>query len=171
VKGKHHLEMAKAGSSTRSLVSFSNPSQIAIEAETRWSIFVAKHNIAFLASDHATKLFSRMFPDSEIAKKFRCCRTKTTAIIKEAISPHFLRNATGNLSSSPFTLMIDESNDKTDKSSIILVRVFDLSIGNVCTRFLDMPMGSAQNFFQALKSSLTQKGLGLQHLCLITQRC
>lgn len=105
--------------------------------------------------------FPKMFPDSEIARKFSCGRTKTTAIVKGALSPHFLKKTTENLSN-PFSIMIDESNDKTDKSCIILVRVFDPHVGNVCTRFLDMPVvniGTAQNLFQALKSSLTQRGL------------
>ena len=58
--------------------------------------------------------------------------------------------------------MMDESNDKTDKSSIILIRVFDSELGNVCTRFLDMPIvniGTAKNLFEALKCSLEKKGL------------
>ena len=36
--------------------------------------------------------------------------------------------------------MMDESNDKTDKSCIILVRVIDSEKGETCTRFLDMPV-------------------------------
>ena len=52
-------------------------------------MFVVKHNLAFLSSDHASKLFSQMFPDSDIARKFGCARTKCTAIVKEALSPHF----------------------------------------------------------------------------------
>ena len=42
--------------------------------------------------------------------------------------------------SNPFSIMLDESNDKIDKSCIILVRVLDPEVGNVCTRFLDMPV-------------------------------
>ena len=61
----------------------------AIEAEVKWATFVVKHNISFLASDHATKLFSKIFPDSAIAKKFSCSRTKATAIVKKALAPHF----------------------------------------------------------------------------------
>ena len=38
--------------------------QRVIEAETHWSLFIAKHNIAFLNSDHASKLFAKMFNDS-----------------------------------------------------------------------------------------------------------
>ena len=58
--------------------------------------------------------------------------------------------------------MIDESNDKTDKSCIILVRVLDPEIGDICTRFVDMPVvnvGTARNLFDALKESLAKLGL------------
>ena len=36
--------------------------------------------------------------------------------------------------------MMDESDDKNNKSCINLVRVLDLRVGDVCTRFLDMPV-------------------------------
>ncbi len=35
---------------------------------------------------------------------------------------------------------MDESNDKVGKSCIILVRVLDSALGEVKTRFLDMPV-------------------------------
>ena len=71
VRGKHHKDMATTASSSRSVSSFFRPqtSQSVIEAESLWSKFVCKHNISFETSDHATKLFCRMFPDSETAKK------------------------------------------------------------------------------------------------------
>ena len=59
-------------------------------------------------------------------------------------------------------MMMDESNDKTDKLCIILVHVFDLSVGDIRTRFLDMPIvniGTARNLFDAL---LKQQWLGFQ---------
>jgi hypothetical protein len=80
---------------------------------------VASH-ISFQSSDHATKLFHRMFPDSEIAKKFSCGHTKTVAIIKEALTPHYLTKTIKAMSNF-FSVMMDESNDKTDKSCTILV--------------------------------------------------
>ena len=97
-----------------------------------------------------------MFPDSEIAKSFACSHTKTATIIKEAFSPHFQKKMVENLSN-PFSIMLDESNDKIDMSCIILVRVLDPEMGDVCTRFLDIPVvniGTAQNLFCALKKSL-----------------
>ncbi len=82
VKGKHHIEMAAASSSSMSMAPFCRPqtSLKFIEAETLWSKFIAMHNIPFQASDHATKLFHRMFPDSEVAQKFSCGHAKTAAI-------------------------------------------------------------------------------------------
>ena len=38
------------------------------------------------------------------------------------------------------SVMMDESDDKNNKSCINLVRVLDLRVGDVCTRFLDMPV-------------------------------
>lgn len=136
---KRHVDSDKAASTSRSLASIFQPqtSEKVIKAEVRWATFVAKHNLAFLSSDHATKLFGSMFPDSKIAKKFACGRTKTTAIVKQALAPHFMQKVVQNMSN-PFSVMMDESNDKTDKSCIILVRVLDPEVGDVRTRFLDM---------------------------------
>lgn len=61
-----------------------------------------------------------------------------------------------------FSILMDESNDKTDKSCIILVRVLDLDAADIRTRFLDMPVvniGTAQNLFVALKESLHHNNL------------
>ena len=163
MNGKKHKGMAADASTTQSVASFfrQDKAKGVIEAETRWSMFVVKHNLAFLSSDHASKLFAQMFPDSDIARKFGCARTKCTAIVKEALHPHFHAKVLQNMSN-PYSIMIDESNDKEDKSCIILVRVLDAEVGNVKTRFLDMPIvniGTAANLFSALKASLEKNGL------------
>ena len=72
-----------------------------------------------------------MFSDLEIAKQFSCGRTKTTAIVKQAVAPHFLDQVMKDLTN-PFSILMDESNDKNDKSCIILVRMFDSSVGDIC---------------------------------------
>lgn len=162
VQGKHHQSMAKAIVSTRSVTSFFQPQpQSVTVAESLWCAFVAKHNLPFQTSDHATKLFHRMFPDSEIARRFSCAHTKTAAIIKEALAPHYLAKTINDMATF-YSIMMDESNDKTDKSCIILVRVFDSNVGDIRTRFLDMPIvniGTARNLFDALQQSLSKNGL------------
>ena len=104
-----------------------------------------------------------MFPDSAIAKKFACGHTKKVAIIKEALAPNYLKKTLHSMSNF-LSVMMDESNDKTDKSCIILVRILDSDLGDICTRFLDMPVvniGTARNLFNALKQSLSSNGLDI----------
>ncbi len=67
-------------------------------------------------------------------KKFSCGHTKTAAIIKEALAPYYLIKTLHDMSKF-FSVMMDESNDKTDKSCIILVRVLDSEFGDI--RILD----------------------------------
>ena len=50
-------------------------------AEALWANFTAEHNLAFALSDHATKIFGKMFPDSDIAKRFASACTKTMAVV------------------------------------------------------------------------------------------
>ena len=62
--------MDAAASTTQSVRSFFRPEmqKSVTEAEARWPLYVTKHNLSFQASDHATKLFKVMFPDSNVAK-------------------------------------------------------------------------------------------------------
>ena len=84
-------------------------------------------------------------------------RIETAAIVKEALAPHYHKEVVNNLSY-PFYILMDELNDKVNKSCIILVKVLDSEIGDVRTRFLDMPVvniGKTQN----VKASLGKCGL------------
>ena len=103
-----------------------------------------------------------MFPNSKIAKNFGCARTKATAIVKEGLAPHYIKNLAVSLASQPFSILMDESNDATNKSCIILVRTLDEKVCDVRTRFLDMPVvniGTASNLLVAVQKSLADKGL------------
>ena len=66
------------------------------------------------------------------------------------------------MTANPFSVMMDESNDKTYKSCIILVRILDSEKGETRNQFLDMPVvniSNATNLCTALKSSLSKHGL------------
>ena len=45
--------------------------------------FIVEHNLPIAVADHAGPLFRKMFPDSKVASKYGCARTKTSAIIGE----------------------------------------------------------------------------------------
>ena len=150
-----HKQWGAAASSSQSVSSIfkakANP--LVIEAEAPWAAFVAKHN---LASDPATVLFKKMSPDPDIALLW-----SHKDYINYQVSPWPSLSQKGDRYVSQATFL-DESNDKTDKSSSILFRTFDMEVGEVRTRFLDMPIvniGTANNLFSALKSSLERFNL------------
>ncbi|XP_063431187.1 uncharacterized protein LOC134713842 [Mytilus trossulus] len=109
-----------------------------IKAEVIWSNFIAQHNISFLLADCFTKVCKAMFTDSKIALKFACSRTKTTQIIKKSLAPTLHQEVVRDLQTKPFSMAIDESNDRNcDKSLAILVRYFT---DQATTKFLAMPI-------------------------------
>ena len=61
VNGKQHKQNALAASLSDTVSSMFQSQLCAsqIEVEAHWSLFVAKHNLAFLTSDHANGLFPK----------------------------------------------------------------------------------------------------------------
>ena len=110
----------------------------------------------YLSSEHATQLLPKMFPDLIIAKKFSCSRTKCTAIVKETFAPNFT-NSLLNSMVHPFSIIIDESNNKIDKSCIILVRFLDPELEMWLPGFF-FNIGTASNLFHAVEECLGKHG-------------
>ena len=80
------------------------------KSEILWSIATAEHDISFVTNDHVTKLFPKMFPDSAVAAGFKCCKTKSTYIIKDGIAVANLEKLKEKLTDKVFSILIDESN-------------------------------------------------------------
>lgn len=81
-----------------------------IEAEVRASMFLCQHNLPLSTLDHLGPLMRNIFPDSQIAAKFHCGRTKTSAIVN-AIGPECLKKAEDAMKTDPFSICTDGSND------------------------------------------------------------
>ena len=92
-----------------------------MRAEFLFADFVAEHNIPFLVSDCFTRLCKAMFTNSKIASKFACGSTKTRQINKRSLAPSLHQEVVEHLQSNPFSIAIDESNERNcDKSLAIL---------------------------------------------------
>lgn len=79
-----HKQKASVAGQSQKITSFmSGSSQLqCINAEVLFTNFIVEHNLPIAVTDHAGPIFRKMFPDSDIAKKYGCARTKTTAIIQ-----------------------------------------------------------------------------------------
>lgn len=82
------------------------------EGEILLSTFVAEHNLSMNVMEHLPKLIKRVCPDSDIAKKLTCGRTKTTAIIKSVTGAYAKEQIIQHLKLNKFSLLLDESTDR-----------------------------------------------------------
>ncbi len=117
--------------------------------------FIAEHNLPFAVADHFTDLMKVMFPENEVAKKFRCKRTKATNIVTKVLAPEAEKKVTQLCRSQKFSILMDESNDRGDSKCVaILVRTYDTVVLQVNTFFLAMPIcnvGNGENLFMCLQ--------------------
>ena len=104
-----------------------------------------------------------MFPDSKVAAKYGCARTKTSAIIGE------LSNVTSSsiadiARSSPFSLATDGSNDGVDAQLYpVLITYFDDTAGSVKQGLLSLPAcqqdSTGENIYRLLNSELNDQNI------------
>ena len=110
------------------------------KAELLFAGFLVEHNLPLATADHAGKLFTSMFPDSRIANKHKCGRTKTSHMLTGSVAKHLTDDLKEELSSTQwYGLATDGSSDEDDKFLPILVRHVGKASGLIETSLLDMP--------------------------------
>ena len=126
-----------------------------------------QHNIPFLTADHLAPLYGKMFPDSRIAKNFRCRRTKTTTILNEAMKPAIKSELLNYMFEQPFALINDGSSDTgLKKMNALCVYIFDVSRSmRAECKFYDMCVTSeedcskADSLFEAVNQCFVKDGI------------
>lgn len=96
-------------------------------AEIRYAGLIAEHNLAMNLMEHLPNLIKVSHPDSDIAKHVKCKRTKVTAIIKNVIGAECTQNIMEILRETHFSLIIDESTDKTQVKHLCLLARFSIN--------------------------------------------
>lgn len=167
LKTTKHIQGKSAGQCSRKMDSFfvkteSTQEYSVVNAECLFTSLIVEHNIPLSVSDHASKIFHKMFPDSEIAKKYSCARTKTTAIIGEMATSATEKNVR-TLESKMFNLSTDGSNDVDSKLYPIVISYFDDDEERVVTTLLSNPnlvgKSTGENIAELLKGEFSSKNL------------
>ena len=58
-------------------------------AEPRLTGYFAEHNLPFSLMDHLSDLLKSVCPDSNVAAKIKCKRTKVMGVVRNIMGPHF----------------------------------------------------------------------------------
>ena len=121
-------------------------------AELRWAWHTAFKSKSFNAEDDANTLLKNMFPDSQIASKFSCARTKMTYLINFAIAPYCEEKVATSLKDNPYSIAYDEA----DGYMMVLVR--HIADGALLNDMLDLvPLNgnfTSENCTKAILSAI-----------------
>jgi hypothetical protein len=165
---KHVKKAGDNGPSTHKIKQFfvdsSSKDLSVIRAEVMFTDFIVEHNLPLACADHAGPLFRQMlFPDSNIATKYACARTKTSCVL-QTLSSADAQHITAAMKSGPFSIATDGSNDVGSvKLYPLCVRYFDNDIGKVLCVMLSMPecaeASTGENIFNLMDNELKCLGV------------
>ena len=109
--------------------------------------FIAQHNLSFLLSDHMSKLYEKIFPNSKIAKRFACSRTKTASILNGAMMHSLMAYLTAYMKIDIFAIVNNGSSDTgLEKINVVYTHIFDAERSNkVELKFFNMCTTSGEH--------------------------
>ena len=124
-----------------------------MKAEVMVTNFIVQHNLPLATSDHLGPLFKEVFPDSNIAQSYASGRTKTSAILNEAIAPKCHQYIVNHCKEHPYNVGTDGSNDtRTEKMNPVSIRIFDINRSKTVTNhFFDMCLTQGEHSAKAYK--------------------
>ena len=100
--------------------------------------YFSEHHIPFSNVEHLFGICKRAFPDSDIAKKVSCKRTKLLYTIQDGIAHYEKLELNEICRTQKFSVIIDESTDASIAQVLaIVIRYFDLKKLDVTDALLD----------------------------------
>lgn len=142
----------------------------ASNAEIVWALKVATSHYSYNSCSNIGPLFLKMFPDSEIARRFTCGSTKVAYLSTFGIAPFFKSHLIREISKqSGYCVLFDESlNRELQKKQLDLhVRIWDC--GTVQTRYLGSEFfGQATARDVVDKMSVVLGDIGLKNLVQVS---
>ncbi|CAG9840758.1 unnamed protein product [Diabrotica balteata] len=122
-----HIKLTKSAKKQQTLTSMSKFKNVnsledsAKQTDIYVAAYVTEHNISYSAAEHLPKLIEKICPDSEIAKKMKCGRTKVSSVVKNVIGKQNELNIINILKTDKFSLIVDESTDRSCTKHLALV--------------------------------------------------
>jgi hypothetical protein len=115
--------------------------------------FIVQHNLPIATADHLGHLFKNIFPDSKIASSYSCAKTKTFAILNEALAPDCHNYIVEHCKTHAYSVGHDGSNDTgVAKMNPVSIRIFDINRSKVVTdHFFNMCITEGEDCCKAFK--------------------
>lgn len=126
-----------------------------LEAEIWWSVRTALKNHSASSNSDIDFYFKKMFPGIPIVQKFSCGYTKSSYLMSFGIVPHLKSLLVEEVANEPFSLMFDESLNKSLTQKQLDIHLRYWNSGVVQTRYFDSKMlghSTANHLLEAINS-------------------
>ena len=164
-QGEKHKANEAAVSGCKSVLTFSTQQPGRDDARTAllMAYFLVEHNLPIVLAVHIPQLNLAQYPDSAIASRFKCARTKTTALMNKVLAAEIHREVIQSMQTCHFSLIMDETTDvSVVKQAYLLARMFHPVTNRVRTFFykiVEVPNADAGNVFNAIESNFEHDGI------------
>lgn len=131
-----------------------------LDAEILWCLKVVTNHYSYKSNNDIGKTFSKMFPDSVIARRFSCSERKLAYMCHFGLAPHFQNLMYEEFAKlTHFTLLFDETFNKTNqqKQLDLHIRYWHDQENKVETRYLTsvfMGHATATDIFATFQRSV-----------------
>lgn len=137
-----------------------------VKAVLRVCAFIAEHDLSPGLMNHFPLLLKAVAVDSDIAKTLDCTPEKTEFFIKNVLAIDRLNDLSNKLTSTVFSIIVDESTDIfQNKSLSLVVRYYDEDTRNVEDSFLTIiDVTDSNNLIQSIIDFFTSINVPLSNL-------
>ena len=155
-----HSQDKEKPSTSQQLMKMYVTDESVAKAEVLWAMKSVTSHFSFRSSSNTSGLFQNMFPDSTIAKKFTCGKTKVNYLICFGIAPYFREKLLQRIKEAEcLTVSFDESLNKETQTEQMDVIVRYFYEDKVITNYFDSQFlghTRASDLLGSLKSSLSK---------------
>ncbi|CAH1964562.1 unnamed protein product [Acanthoscelides obtectus] len=123
-----HMKLCKSQKNQETLTDMTvfkggpNQETILKTADLHLAAFVTEHNLSYNVMEHLPALITKLAPDSEIAKKIKCSRTKRSCVIKNVIGNRHEEKICEILTRNKFSLIIGSTDRSCTKHLCLVCR-------------------------------------------------
>jgi hypothetical protein len=108
-----------------------------LKSEIMWILYTVSMHQSFKSNEHIGFVFQKMFPDSEMAKKFQCAERKSAYLCTFGIGEYLKNELIENINKCEFyTILFDESLNKKMQEKQMDIHVRYWANTQVVTRYL-----------------------------------
>ena len=144
-------------------------------AEGTLAFHSVKHHHSYKSMDCTCKLIKSIIPDSDIAIKMSCARTKCEAIVNSVLAPHSIDMVVEAMSNVRYCgVATDGSNHGSVKLFPILIQYFDWKNGGLQSKLIDVHSVSdetAVTISECIKTSLDQHDIFHKCIAFAADNC